>query len=141
MADNGAVEETGRASEPRGPVAPPAPAAPPAPPAPAAPATAPAPDAPPQPPPAYLVPANVAWVDGADLGMAEELYLTIVPAGRTVLLRDTARLIWHVAAEGSDDVVRDVAEIVQLPEDQVADDVRAFLADLTTRGLLTPRTP
>ncbi|NLI19902.1 MAG: PqqD family protein [Actinomycetales bacterium] len=89
--------------------------------------------------PEYRVPPNVAWVDGADFGLAEELYLTIVPEGRTVLLKDTARLIWHVAAEGSDDVVRDVAEIAGLTPDEVADDVRTFLADLTTRGLLLPR--
>lgn len=86
--------------------------------------------------PEYRVPSSVASVDGADFGLDEELYLTIVPDGRTVLLKDTARLIWHVAADGSDDVVRDVAALVGLAPDQVSEGVAAFLADLTARGLL-----
>ena len=51
--------------------------------------------------PAYRVPDNIAWVDGADFGLAEELYLTVVPDGRTVMLKDSARLIWLVAADGA----------------------------------------
>lgn len=85
--------------------------------------------------PAYRVPTSVAWVDGPDFGLAEELYLTIIPAGRTVLLKDTARLIWLVAAEGGD-VVAEVAELVGRPPAEIVADVRAFLADMTTRGLL-----
>lgn len=91
-----------------------------------------------QPDPEYVVPPNIAWVDGADFGMAEELYLTVVPEGRTVLLKDTARLIWHVAAEGGD-VLAGVAELVGLPPEQIADDVNGFLTDLVARGLLTKR--
>ena len=89
--------------------------------------------------PAYLVPSNVAWVDGADFGMAEELYLTIVPDGRTVLLKDTARLIWHVAADGAVNVADEVAELVSMPVSEIEADVAVFLEDLTARGLLTPR--
>lgn len=89
--------------------------------------------------PEYSVPDNIAWVDGADFGMAEELYLTVVPEGRSVLLKDTARLIWHVAADGSDDVVRDVAALVGLPASEVSGEVLAFLEDLTARGLLVGR--
>lgn len=90
-------------------------------------------------PPAYAVPTNVAWVDGEDFGMAEELYLTIVPEGRTVLLKDTARLIWHVAAEGAPDVAEEVAELVSMPVGEIRADVALFLDDLTARGLLTSR--
>lgn len=86
--------------------------------------------------PQYRVPDNVAWVDGAEHGMAEELYLTIVPDGRTVLLEDTARLIWHVAADGATNVVEEVADLVGLPAGEVERDVNDFLADLTGRGLL-----
>jgi hypothetical protein len=91
------------------------------------------------PKPAYLVPGNVAWVDGEDFGMAEELYLTIVPDGRTVLLKDTARLIWHVAADGAVNVAEEVAELVSMPVSEIDADVTGFLEDLTARGLLTPR--
>ncbi len=91
------------------------------------------------PAPAYLVPGNVAWVDGEDFGMAEELYLTIVPDGRTVLLKDTARLIWHVAADGAVNVADEVAELVSMPVSEIEADVASFLEDLTARGLLMPR--
>ena len=89
-----------------------------------------------RPAPAYRVPDNIAWVDGADFGMAEELYLTVVPDGRTVLLKDSARLIWLVAADGGDDVVAEVAELVGRPPAEIEGDVHQFLADLTGRGLL-----
>lgn len=89
--------------------------------------------------PQYSVPDNLAWIDGSDHDMADELYLTIVPDGRTVLLIDTARLIWHVAADGAADVVEEVAELVGLPSREVEHDVNAFLADLTDRGLLIAR--
>jgi len=69
--------------------------------------------------------------------MAEELYLTVVPDGRTVLLKDTARLIWLVAADGTDDVVREVAALVDLPVEEVSGEITTFLEDLTDRGLLT----
>jgi len=89
-----------------------------------------------RPAPAYRVPDNIAWIDGADFGMAEELYLTVVPDGRTVLLKDAARLIWLVAAEGGGDVVAEVADRAGRPSADIDGDVRAFLADLTCRGLL-----
>ena len=83
----------------------------------------------------YGVPEHIAWVDGTEFGMPEELYLTIVPEGRTVLLTDTARLIWLVAIE-SDDVQVRVAELVGLSPAAIEDDVIQFLEDLTGRGLL-----
>jgi len=89
-----------------------------------------------QAPPEFAVPDNIAWVDGADVGLADELYLTVVPDGHTVLLKDTARLIWHVAAEGGN-VLEDVAKLVSMPSDAIADDVNSFLTDLVARGLLT----
>lgn len=73
-------------------------------------------------------------------GLAEGLYFTVIPDGRTVLLKDTARLIWHVAADGSDDIVRDVAELVGVPAAEVSGVIIAFLEDLAARGLLvSPR--
>ena len=92
-----------------------------------------------QPAPRYRVPDNIAWVDGADFDMAEELYLTVVPEGRTVLLKDTARLIWLVAADGGEDVVAEVADIVGRPPAEIEGDVQQFLADVRARGLLVER--
>lgn len=85
---------------------------------------------------AYRVPDNISWVDGADLGMGDELYLTVVPDGHTVLLKDTARLIWLIAADGGD-VLTEVAALVGEPPAAIEADVQRFLADLTGRGLLT----
>lgn len=84
----------------------------------------------------YQVPAHVAWVDGTQEGLGEELYLTMVPDGTTVLLKDTARLIWLVAAEGGD-VLPEVADLVGLPPAEIAKDVNRFLTELIGRGLLT----
>lgn len=87
-------------------------------------------------PVSYRVPDNIAWVDGADFGLAEELYLTKVPEGTTVLLKDTARLIWLVAIEGGD-VLTEVAALVGRPRAEIQSDVHRFLDGLTARGLLT----
>lgn len=83
----------------------------------------------------YQVPDNLAWIDGADWGMGEELYLTIVPDGRTVLLKDTARLIWLVAARGGD-VVSEVAGFVRLTPTEINLQVGQFLSELTDAALL-----
>ncbi|AQP45772.1 PqqD family protein [Tessaracoccus flavus] len=85
---------------------------------------------------AYRAPDNVAWIDGAALDMGEELYLTRMPDGHSVLLAGSARLIWLVAAEGGD-VLPGVAELVGMPPSEIADDVAQFLDDLVSRGLLT----
>ncbi len=89
----------------------------------------------PEHPPTYRVPDDIAWVDGPDVGLGEELYLTVVPEGRTVLLKDTARLIWLIAAEGGE-VLTEIATLVGRPAAEIEPDVQAFLADLTARGLL-----
>jgi len=91
-------------------------------------------------PVSYRVPDNIAWVDGADFGLTEELYLTKVPEGTTVLLKDTARLIWLVAIEGGD-ALTEVAELVNQEPQVIEPDVTAFLVDLTSRGLLEQRPP
>ncbi|SMO44907.1 hypothetical protein SAMN06266982_10311 [Propioniciclava tarda] len=88
-----------------------------------------------QPSHSYRVPDNVAWVDGPDFGVAEELYLTVVPEGRTVLLKGTARLIWLVAIEGGD-VASEVARLVGRPSADIAEAVGTFLQDLSGAGLL-----
>lgn len=84
----------------------------------------------------YRVPDDIAWIDGTDASMGEELYLTKVPDGHTVLLTGSARLIWLVAAEGQS-VLPAVAELAGVAPSAIEDDVHCFLRDLTLRGLLT----
>ena len=84
----------------------------------------------------YRVPDNVAWIDGTDPGIDEELYLTVTPGGQTVLLKDSARVIWLVVAEGRD-VLPDVAELFGISPAEIEDEVNHFLDDLVSRGLLT----
>ena len=84
---------------------------------------------------AYHIPHDIAWVDGADFEMAEELYLTVVPDGRAVLLKDTARLIW-LAARAGGDVVAQVAAWCGVSPADIGHDVSKFLQQLVERGLL-----
>lgn len=84
----------------------------------------------------YVPPSDVAWIDGEEHGV-DDLFLTRLPDGETVVLSGSARLIWH-AAVGAEDVAAEVAHRVGLRPDEVAGDVAAFLAELTARGLLTP---
>ncbi len=83
---------------------------------------------------------DIAWVDGADFEMAEELYLTVVPDGRAVLLKDTARLIW-LAARAGGDVVAQVAAWCGVSPADIGQDVSEFLQQLVERGLLERRPP
>ena len=83
----------------------------------------------------YRVPDTIAWVDGTDFDLGPDLYLTKLPSGNTVLLKDTARLIWLVAIEGGD-VVSEVATLVGRPAAEIESDVHTLLRDLTQRGLL-----
>ena len=85
--------------------------------------------------PTYRIPHDIAWVDGADFEMAEELYLTVVPDGRAVLLKDTARLIW-LAARAGGDVVAQVAAWCGVSPADIGQDVSEFLQQLVERGLL-----
>lgn len=88
----------------------------------------------------YKVPDNIAWVDGVDLGMADELYLTVVPSGGTVMLKNTARLIWLAAMRGSS-VIDGVDGIVGLPTTRIAGQVAEFLSELASNGLLRAPEP
>ena len=84
---------------------------------------------------AWRIVDNVAWIDDADFGMAEQLYVTLVPDGLTVLLEGTARLIWLVAVDGGSIADR-VAELVGLPHAAIAEDVARFLTE--TRRVTRP---
>lgn len=83
----------------------------------------------------YRTPSNVAHVDGADYNINDALHLTILPAGDSVALSGTARIIWLVAIEGGPVVPR-IAELLRQPEEAIAKDVASFLDTLVGRGLL-----
>lgn len=86
--------------------------------------------------PAYNVPADIAWVDGSEYSYDDDLYLTKIPDGTTVLLRGSSRLVWLAAIESTDPLA-EVAAAVGVPAVQIADDVSSFLAELTSKGLLS----
>ncbi len=83
----------------------------------------------------YCVPANVAYIDGAEVDLGQVLYLTILPYGQSVCLEGIGRLIWTQAASG-DDPVTGIASLVGKPVDSIEQDVADFLEDLLRRGLL-----
>lgn len=85
--------------------------------------------------PRYRVPADIAWVDGTEIGLGEELYLARLPSGSTVQLVGTARMIWH-AAIGSDDPVEAVSALVGQPIGSVRAAVNGFLDELAQNRLI-----
>lgn len=84
----------------------------------------------------FRVPERLAWVDTAEISGGDDLCLTHLPSGDTVVLSGTARLIWLVAVNGGSDVVAEVAELVQEAPDAIASEVTRFLAELVERGLI-----
>lgn len=91
----------------------------------------------------YRVPRRVAHLvtesDVADSGSdALRVSLLSLPDGVPLALTETAALIWVIAAEGSENVVEDVARNAHQPVEAVRNDVEAFLRDLVGRRLLEP---
>jgi hypothetical protein len=86
---------------------------------------------------AFRVPARVAHVVTDDESVTPgAVYLMTLPDGPPVVLRDSAALIWMVAADGEDDVVTVVADLVELPPEEVSADVERFLDELVDLGVL-----
>lgn len=85
--------------------------------------------------PRYRVPSDIAWIDGTEVGLGEDLYLTRLPGGATVQLKDTARMIWH-AAMSSGDPTEQVASLVGRQPAEVAAEVNTFIDDLLGAALL-----
>lgn len=88
----------------------------------------------------YRVPDRVAYVtnDGQLDSTPAPLRVSLMclPDGVPVVLTGSAALIWLVAAEGSPNVVDDVAEGAGQSAGVIHSDVEAFLAELVGLGLL-----
>jgi hypothetical protein len=91
----------------------------------------------------YRVPPRVAHLV-TEAGTADNVdgalrvSLLRLPDGVPLTLTEAAALIWLIAAEGSADVVEDVARGASQPRDAIRADVESFLCDLVGRGLLEP---
>lgn len=88
--------------------------------------------------PRYRVPDDIAWIDGTEIGLGEELYLTRLPSGDTVQLAGTARMIWHAVIAGGD-VADRVSDSVSVPTELIRDEVERFISALVSSALLVPR--
>lgn len=86
--------------------------------------------------PRYRVPDDVAWIDGTEIGLGEELYLTRIPSGDTVQLTGTARMIWHAAVSQHDFRESLLGQVSENPADAEAQ-VEAFVQQLLSARLLT----
>jgi hypothetical protein len=83
---------------------------------------------------------RVAWLDLADRDQ-DALYVTTLPDGPPLVLRESAALIFLVATEGGtlEDVVARVAEQAAQPPEAIRSDVVAFVDELLRLGLLSRR--
>lgn len=85
----------------------------------------------------YGIPHEVAHVipdDEPDL--PARVFLMQLPDGQPVVLDDSAALIWLLAAEGEEDLVGAMADLVGQQGHEIAADVTTFLDELVSRGLL-----
>lgn len=84
-----------------------------------------------------LVTAPAIAVEHGDDGV---VYVARVPSGPILILEGAAAIVWDAAC-GHDEtsVAERVAHAVGVETADVADDVRAFLADLLGEGLLVPQ--
>lgn len=85
---------------------------------------------------------SAAYRPGPDTGVTvsddgSTVYVARLPGGPLVVLDGVAALIWVEAttAPATDWLFR-VAELVDQPEGAITDDITAFVADLSARGLL-----
>jgi Coenzyme PQQ synthesis protein D (PqqD) len=87
----------------------------------------------------YVVAADVAWIDAADLGMDEpESYVSRLPDGPPLLLQGAAWAIWQGVVDGGslDDITAHTAVTTDSRASDIAADVAAFVRTLVSDGLV-----
>jgi hypothetical protein len=84
----------------------------------------------------YRVPSRVAYVVEDDSEGPATVYLMTLPDGAPAVLRDSAAVIWMVAADGEGDVAAAVADLVGMTTEEVSADVDRFLDELVQLGVL-----
>ena len=84
----------------------------------------------------YRVPPRLAHVIVEPDTEPPTVYLLQLPDGEPLILKGAGGIIWMLAADGADDVPAAVAAAFECPVETVADDVRHFLNELVTCGLL-----
>lgn len=86
----------------------------------------------------YRIPHRVAHVVPDDQpNPPTQVFLMQLPDGPPVVLNDSAAWIWLLAAEGEEDVVNALGEMMGMLAEEIMTDVNSFLDELVTRGLLT----
>ena len=88
---------------------------------------------------------GVAWVDADDVNSDDPVvYVARVPLGRPLVLADSAWAIWSALGEEGgtlDEVAARVAELAELEETTVRDQVAVFLDDLVQQVLVVRDPP
>lgn len=84
----------------------------------------------------YAVSPDIAWTEARDVWGLPVVYVAPVPAGPISVLPDMSALIWLALAEGAPDVVGEVAHVTSHPQEEVREDIEAFVAELVERGLV-----
>ena len=84
----------------------------------------------------YAVRPDIAWTEARDVWGLPIVYVAPIPDGPISVLPDMAALIWLALAEGAPDVVGEVAHVTSHPQEEVRDDIKAFVGQLVERGLV-----
>ena len=84
----------------------------------------------------YVVSPDIAWTEARDVWGLPVVYVAPLPAGPISVLPDMSALIWLAVAEGAPDVVGEVAHVTSHPQEEVRDDIKAFVGQLVERGLV-----
>jgi hypothetical protein len=85
----------------------------------------------------YRVPRRLGHVVVDDIASdPATVFLMDLPDGPPLVLRDSAALIWLVAAQGDSDVAGTVADVVGRPLREIEAEVADYLGELLNRSLL-----
>ena len=84
----------------------------------------------------YAVRPDIAWTEARDVRGLPVVYVAPLPAGPISVLPDMSALIWLAVVEGAPDVVGEVAHVTSHPQEEVRNDIKAFVGQLVERGLV-----